>query len=208
MASDSKTDKLTQTILIIVDEKRPETVIDLVAFVKEKGLWSDKEIVDTVMKLHFESKIRLSSPFLPVPLTPSSYFKSNQALWYWTTVAISIFTVVFVLLITEGSYPWSYIRNILGLIFILWLPGYTLIKMLFPVHAPKTETSSNLRYIDRIALSVIMSMALFALIGLVLNFTSWGINIVTIILSLLTFSLISATTAAKREYTLKRQDQK
>jgi hypothetical protein len=202
--SNSKTDELTQTILCIIGEKNPQNVQELVAFVQKRGLWSDKDIVATIMKLQAESRIGLNDPSLFVPLNFSLYMSSYQALWYWATIATSLFTLVFAFLIGEDFYPWSYIRNVLGLIFVLWLPGYTFVRAFFPVNAPKTETSSNLRYIDRIALSVIMSMALFALIGLALNFTSWGINIVTIILSLLTFNLISATAAVIREYTLKR----
>ncbi len=126
MDSNSTTDELTQTILRIADEKSPQTVQELVTFVKEKRGWSDKEIVDIVMKLQSESKIRLSSPSLPLPSNLLSYMQSNQTLWYRITVAVSIFAIVFAFYISETFYPWSYIRNILGLIFVLWLPGYTL----------------------------------------------------------------------------------
>jgi hypothetical protein len=198
--NNSTTDELTQTILRIADEKSPQTVQELVTLVQEKRGWSNKEVVDVVMKLRSESQIRLSSPSLPIPSNLLSYMQSNQTLWYRLTVVVSIFAMVFAFLISETFYPWSYIRNVLGLIFVLWLPGYTFIQFLFPVNAPKTETSTNLSRVDRIALSIIMSMALVALIGSVLNFTPWGINIVTIILSLLVFSLVSATAAIIREY--------
>ena len=200
MDSNSTTDELTQTILRMVDEKSPQTVQELVAFVQEKGVWADKEVVDIVIKLQSESKIRLNSSSFAVSLNLLSYMQSNQALWYRATVIVSILTLVFAFLISENFYPWSYIRNVLGLIFVLWLPGYTFIQLLFPVNAPKTETSTNLSRVDRIALSIIMSMALVALIGSVLNFTPFGINIITIILSLLVFSLVSATAAVIREY--------
>lgn len=200
MDNNSTTDELTQTILRIADEKSPQTVQELVTLVQEKRGWSNKEVVDVVMKLRSESQIRLSSPSLPIPSNLLSYMQSNQTLWYRLTVVVSIFAMVFAFLISETFYPWSYIRNVLGLIFVLWLPGYTFIQFLFPVNAPKTETSTNLSRVDRIALSIIMSMALVALIGSVLNFTPWGINIVTIILSLLVFSLVSATAAIIREY--------
>jgi hypothetical protein len=200
LASHSKTDELTQKILCLVDENNPQTVDEVLAFMQDKGRWSDKEIVATIMKLQAESKITLSNPSFPLPLNLASYVQSNQALWYWATIAVSILAMVFVLLISEDFYPLSYIRNVLGLIFVLWLPGYTFIKVLFPVNAPKTETSSNLSRVDRIALNITMSMALVALIGLVLNFSPWGINVITIVLSLLAFSLVFATVAVVREY--------
>jgi uncharacterized membrane protein len=167
--------------------------------VQQKGTWSVEEVVAAVMKLQAESKIRLENPSLPAP-SLTSYMRSPQALWYWATVAISILTMAFAFLINENLYPWSYIRNVLGLIFVLWLPGYTFIKALFPVNAPKTETSTSLRFVERIALSIIMSIALGALIGLFLNFTPWGINLTTIVFSLLAFSLVFSTVALVREY--------
>jgi hypothetical protein len=205
--SNSNADELTQTILQVIDGKNPQTVQELVAFVRQKGAWSDEEVVATVMKLQAESKIRLNNPSLSGAPSLSSYVQSNQALWYWATVAVAILTMASAFLISENFYPWSYIRNVLGLIFVLWLPGYTFIKALFPVNAPKIETSTNLRYVERIALSIIMSSALIALIGLFLNFTPWGINLTTTVSSLLVFSLVFSTAAVVREYNFTRKMQ-
>jgi len=202
LESNSKIDELTKTILSIVAEKNPQNVQELVAFVQKRGLWSDKYVIATITKLQAESRIKLNNPSLFVPFDFSFYMSSNQVLWYWATIAVSLFTLVFAFLIGENFYPWSYIRNVLGLIFVLWLPGYTFVRAFFPVNVPKTETSTNLISIDRIALSIVMSMALVALIGLVLNFTPWGIQIITILLSLLAFSLVFATFAVIREYRL------
>jgi hypothetical protein len=200
LESNSKTDELTQTILCIIGEKDPQNVQELVAFVQKRGIWSDKDVIATIMKMQAESRIRLNIPSLFVPFDFSSYMSSNQAFWFWATFAVSLFTMVFAFLIGEDFYPWSYIRNVLGLIFVLWLPGYTFVRAFFPANVPKTETSTNLIRIDRIALSIIMSMALVALIGLVLNFTPLGIQIIAIMLSLLAFSLVFASVAVVREY--------
>jgi uncharacterized membrane protein len=63
----------------------------------------------------------------------------------------------------------SFIRTILGLPLVLFLPGYALIAVLFP-------TKTGLEGIERAALSVGMSVAVVPLIGLVLNNTSFGIR--------------------------------
>jgi hypothetical protein len=197
-----KNDELTQTILCLVDEKNPQTLHELLFLMHDNGLWSDKEIVATIMKLEAESKITLNSSSFSLPLNLASYMRSNQALWYWVTVAVSICTMTSVFLISEDFYPLSLIRNFLGLIFVLWLPGYTFIKALFPSNASKTETSSNLSQVERITLNITMSLALVALIGLVLNFSPLGINLITIVLSLMVFSLVFASAAFIREYSL------
>jgi uncharacterized membrane protein len=87
----------------------------------------------------------------------------------------------------------------LGIIFVLWLPGYTFIKALFPMHAPKKTSTENLDPIERIALSIGMSIALVPMIGLLLNYTPWGIRLTPIVLSLLALTIVFATAATIRE---------
>ena len=56
-----------------------------------------------------------------------------------------------------------YARYLLGSLFVLFLPGYTFIKALFP--------AKQLDSIERTALSIGMSLALVPMIGLLLNYT-------------------------------------
>jgi uncharacterized membrane protein len=200
LSSNYKTDKLSESIVHIAEDKNPQTVRELIALLQENVFWSQKEILDAVLKLQSDGKLRLVSSSLPVSLRFVTYLKTNPALWYWGTVTVAIMSIMFVVLIKEDFYPWLYFRNIFGLIFVLWLPGYTFLKVLFPANVSITEFSTNLSNVERIGLSVIMSLALTAIIGLLLNFLPWGINLTTIVLSLLTFSLVFATVAVVREY--------
>jgi len=197
-----KTEELTRLVLRVVDEKNPRTLRELVFFVQKSSESTERAVLDVVLKLQDEGRIRLSDSSLPVLSSFSSYLKSYQSLWFWIGIAIALLTLVVTLLIGENFYPWSFIRNILGLIFVLWLPGYAFIKALFPV---KTELKSsnnltNLTNVERFALSAIMSLAWVALISLVLNFTPWGINVMSILLSLSSFSLVLLLVAVIREY--------
>jgi len=197
-----KTEELTRLVLRVVDEKNPRTLRELVFFVQKSSESTESAVLDVVLKLQDEGRIRLSDSSLPVLSSFSSYLKSYQSLWFWIGIAIALLTLVVTLLIGENFYPWSFIRNILGLIFVLWLPGYAFIKALFPV---KTELKSsnnltNLTNVERFALSVIMSLSWVALISLVLNFTPWGINVMSILLSLSSFSLVLLLVAVIREY--------
>lgn len=72
------------------------------------------------------------------------------------------------------------LRIILGLPFVLFFPGYTLIAALFPARG-------DLDGIERTALSFGLSIAVVPLIGLGLNYTPWGIRLVPILVSLLVF---------------------
>jgi uncharacterized membrane protein len=76
------------------------------------------------------------------------------------------------------------IRIILGLPLVLFLPGYSLIATLFP-------RKDDLDGIERIALSFGLSIAIAPLLGLVLNYTPFGIRLtpILIVLSVFTISL-------------------
>ena len=86
--------------------------------------------------------------------------------------------------IPETFYPIAYIRNVLGIIFVLFLPGFAFIKALFPTTVPLKTTSESLDDIERVALSFGMSLALVPIVGLILNYTPWGIRLTPITLSL------------------------
>jgi len=86
-------------------------------------------------------------------------------------------------------------RIVLGLIFILFIPGYVLTAALFP-------EDLDLDWIERIALSVGLSIAVVALIGLVLNFTPWGLFLEPVLASLLLFTYGIGTLAYWRRMKL------
>ena len=122
----------------------------------------------------------------------SDYLLSSQAYWYWTTIIVTLTTVLLVFTVPENAYPLVYARYILGSIYVLWLPGYTFIKALFP--------EKELDNIERVALSIGLSLAPVPLVGLFLNYTPWGIRLTPITLSLLALTITFATAAIIREH--------
>jgi uncharacterized membrane protein len=112
-------------------------------------------------------------------------------------LAINILSVA--LILTISFFPIQVLRIILGLPFILFLPGYTLIVALFPKR-------SGLDAIERVALSFGLSIAVVPLIGLVLNFTPWGIRLYPILVSLTVFIAAMSAIAWYRRYRLPEQE--
>ena len=68
------------------------------------------------------------------------------------------------------------VRVPLGLLMVLFVPGYTLIAALFP-------KIGDLDGIERTALSFGLSIAVVPLIGLGLNYTPWGIRLIPVVVS-------------------------
>jgi|GEM_PF-743345 len=91
----------------------------------------------------------------------------------WSTLLLPI-----VLLDKEGI-----IRIILSLPVIFFVPGYLLVLSLFPLK----KNNSNITTIERITLSIGLSIAVVPLIGFILNYTPWGLRLEPILLSIFIF---------------------
>jgi len=88
------------------------------------------------------------------------------------------------------------VRIILGLPFLLFIPGYLLSFALFPLR----KTNTGIDTIERMALSFALSLAIVPIIGLGLNYTPWGLQLVPILLSLLAFIIGVGAIALYRWY--------
>jgi len=152
------------------------------------------------------------------------------------TIGLTIVTVLVVLVPGVRETP---VRVLLGLPFVLFLPGYAFVAALFPEagHGPAdesvddsvdseaaglnggsgsadpsaepTDPTSGGRGIDgieRVALSFGLSIAIVPLIGLVLNFTPWGIRLGPILLSVSGFTIGAAAVGAVRRWELPAEE--
>jgi uncharacterized membrane protein len=81
--------------------------------------------------------------------------------------------------------PDTLLRQILGLVFVLFLPGYVATAALFP-------ENEQIDAIERVALSFGLSIAIVPLIGLALNFTPFGIRLDPILASVSAFIIVAA----------------
>lgn len=124
-------------------------------------------------------------------------------------IALTVLTVLSVFLPTIQETP---LRFIFGLPFILFLPGYAFIAVLFPEQsgqpsAKRVAESNRISLIERIALAFVMSTAIVPLIGLALTFTRWGIRLTPIVLSVSTFTIVCTIAAVIRRRELPPREQ-
>jgi len=125
----------------------------------------------------------------------AGYLASPDALQLHVVTLLIAATLALVFTVTEP--PAVYARYLLGGAFVLYLPGYALIEALYP-------RGDELEPLERLALSIGLSLALVPLVGLVLNYTPWGIRLtpVAVSLALLTEALMAV--ASYRKYRLAR----
>jgi len=119
------------------------------------------------------------------------YFFSLENSWFWTITVLTAVTVA--LVFTVESSMLLYARYLLGGVFVLFLPGYMLISALYP-------RSDEIDGIERLALSIGLSLAIVPLIGLVLNYTPWGIRLTPIVVSLAVVVMVLAVVCVVRRF--------
>ncbi|AXV38896.1 DUF1616 domain-containing protein [Methanobacterium sp. BAmetb5] len=153
-------------------EKEFKEKKDPLAFLKTLGTSETTEIADK-KEIHQE---------------PPTFKPRNHYLDIIIVAAITLLTVAFVLIPPLNK---TFIRTILGVLLVLFIPGYSLIAALFPKWG-------DLDGIERAALSFGLSIAVTPLIGLALNYTPWGIRLDPILVSLTIFTLAMATIAFLR----------
>jgi len=184
--------EISEKILELVGKSPSETVEALI-LQAHRALGVPKDVVlKHIIELQNEGKLTLTSPSESIPVHLDSYLFSIHSVWFWIIITLSVATAVSVYTIPEKAYPYVYLRYILGSIFVLFLPGYSLVKALFPTR----EIDS----IERTALSIGMSLALVPLVGLLLNYTPWGIRLTPITVSLLALTTILTIAGLIREH--------
>lgn len=188
-------------IIQLVKKENPENVEQLLKLTKEKLSLKHEEALKHIMQLINHEKIKLKEQSKPTPQSLKIYIRSSEAYWFWTTTSLAIATAITVFTVPEDAYPIVYIRYVLGSIFVFGLPGFALIKALFP-------SKKEMDTIERIALSIGLSLAIVPMVGLLLNYTPWGIRLTPITLSLLALTITFATAAILREHQAKKSEAK
>jgi len=157
----------------------------------------EADFVATVKVMVSDGSLVLQEPSYDVESALDYLFTLTLSGWLWLTLGATVLAVLATTLIPD-LFPLNSVRWILGSIFVLYLPGYTLIQLLFP-------RGSELDGLERFALSIGLSLAVVPLIGLLLNYSPWGIRLAPITASLGAFTIILAIAAGTREYITLRQ---
>jgi len=120
--------------------------------------------------------------------------RASYSLWLYVVSCIVLSTVAIVL---AGSDALAPLRWFLGAVFVLFLPGYATVEALYPEERTLTP-------LERLALSVGLSLAIVPLLGLLLNYSPWGIRLEPVLTSLATYTEGVALLASYRKYKILR----
>lgn len=168
-------------------------VKDLLHYLRERNpSITEEEVTDAVWSLAEAGTVALED--IP-PATNSlraylGFWERNIDLYL--ALGISLITILTVFIL-PSTFPTVAFRWILGSIFLLFIPGFVLVEALFP-------KGSELDGIERLALSIGLSLALVPLVGLVLNYTPWGIRLMPMVGSLVAFTVGASAACFGRRF--------
>lgn len=181
-----------KTIEDTVKAKHPETVRQLAKIILADNAIDETHFIATVKEMANDGTLVLHPPSYEIESVWDYLFTLTLAGWLWGSFVVVALALLAVTLIPD-LFPLNTARWVLGSIFVLYIPGHSLIQLLFP-------KGKEIDSLERFALSVGVSLAVVPLIGLVLNFTPWGIRFAPITISLGTFTTITLIAAAMRDY--------
>lgn len=185
-------DDFDQALIKIIGDEHPETLEEAVRLARLRFPESEEAIMERVLRLESQGKISFETPVAKGPSSLTEYLFSGWTRWFWVVFSLAVVASVMVFVVPEDAFPFVYARYVFGSVFVLFLPGYSLIKALFG--------SKELDNIERFALSVGLSLALVPLAGLLLNYTPWGIRTTPVTFCLFALTLVFASAAVVRDY--------
>ena len=152
---------------------------------------SELELTDTVWRLVEADKASLND----APRARASFIQ-YLSVWetHWDLYASLLIVLVAVLSIygIPAELPWVTIRWVLGVLIVVFIPGYATTEALFP--------RIKLDPFERVGLSVGLSFVLAMFVGLLLNFSPWGIRLDPIVAALAVLTVAVTIIALARGY--------
>lgn len=136
------------------------------------------------------------------------YWFSREARWYWLTASLTLLSSFLAFNLSDNSFPLVYVRYLFGSLFILWLPGYTFVRVMFPRKFILALSPERFGFLEQFILSLCLSIILTSSVTLLLNYTFWGINLASVTLSITALIIVLATFALLEEYAIIRAEQR
>jgi uncharacterized membrane protein len=186
---------LEKRILAILDSNSKISTLDLVRRFVNEGI-AEERVIEAIKDLEDRDEIELNENFFMYDSFLQYIKDVDLNFWFYFTIVVVVGTLIMVFVV-PSVWPFVVIRWVFGSLFILFLPGYALVNALF-------LRRGDLKDIERLALSVGLSLAITPLTGFLLNYTIFGIRLIPIIVSLSIFILGMNFLAIYRKFRMGR----
>ncbi len=116
---------------------------------------------------------------------------------YIATIALAAASVTAVFIFQNAD---NLLRAVSGLLLTLGLPGYALVKALFPAGTLGFEKQGRMGWLLTGAFSVVLSIVVVAFVAFALDLTPFGVTLVSLNLSLFSLTMLFGGVGLWRSY--------
>ena len=191
--------ELKNCIVLEIEKYHPESVSQLITLVRKRTQASDKRIMNCIIELQNENKVVFEQMKPTGSEASRKTFLLKNGFGHWASFLLVLLALNGFLALSSSFSYLIYFRYIFAFILVLFLPGFTFLRL---ICGSKMVINSNLKmdYVEKFGLSVGMSMVVVPMVGLVLNYTPWGISFESLVTSLfiVTTSLIIGSELRER----------
>ena len=187
VGGEAKLDALEEAVRDRAKSGRGVRVEDFVSRDSEREA---HEVAKALYRLSRKGLLRLVDPSPPKRFSEFFLSRYNMGFAIASLLVASCLASIYL----SGIAPaLAGLRIALGSLFVLFLPGYSLVEALYP-------REEDLSPLERLALSIGLSLALVPLVGLLLNYSPWGIRLDPVVASLSTLTLGLLLASAYRKF--------
>ncbi len=170
---------------------KPKTIRELVSSLESKKI-SREKILPIIREMEQNDEIILQEPLVEPTSPPirfrDYFFKRNYYSYeHWLVLSSILFALTLVLIDVRTGILF-YLRYVIIVFYLLILPGWSFTAALFP------ELNDKLRFLERVATAIGLSIVILVLVGLFINFT-FHFSAISIVLTLTIFIILSQTIA-------------
>ncbi len=112
---------------------------------------------------------------------------------------VTLYLLLVSIILNVSFFDDSMIRILLGIVFVIFIPGYSMTAALFP-------SKHQLSGVDRITFSFGLSIAVLPILGLLIEYSPWKLNFLPLFLSLVTLTAVSCIVAYSRRKKLPKDE--
>ena len=173
----------------------PLVIVSAIDEIARESNFKRSQVLRQMRILQNEGKVMISEPETYASL--GSYLFSPLSNWFWLAI---IATILSLLMTLASSGFVLYLRYFFGTLLILFLPGYSLLELLYARRIKEEPEEESAFTLARIALSVGLSLVIVPSVALILNYTSFGITVVSLSLVLASLTFLFLIVGANRKH--------
>ena len=153
-----------------------------------------RERLEVIARLYEDinnGKVKLVDPKPPSSIL-EYILRLEYSLWFYTALTLTLASILLIILSPHYNilYPFRYI---FGALYASFLPGYSMIEALYP-------REGQLSDIEKLGLSIALSLAVVPIVGFALNYTREGITLNRIVTANAVLILVALFIALYRKY--------